>query len=147
MLSLVISSTCFASIPTSCYKLQNQLQSILPSKVVMTPSKDKLCVLTTTSTGVVYEKHQHHYRYWQRRIEKTLQQAGWQTSIEFAADGPFETQFAMKQKDLLAKINVAVDGKKIHCSPDHPIDLYEDCHLTPKERSYVIRIDLLQQHN
>jgi hypothetical protein len=145
-ISFIMSTTAFANTSLPCDKLQHQLQPILPSQLIMTQHSKTLCILKTTSTGTHYETHQRHYRSWQHRLEKTLKQDGWQTSVEFSADAPFGTQFAMKKKNLIAKIMVSVDGNKTQCPTDQPTDLYSNCHLQPKQRIYLIQINVSKQH-
>jgi hypothetical protein len=136
-----------AQLPLPCQNLKSTLQKIIPSTLTITDKRNStmLCQFTATGTGLVFEKNKKDFASWRQLLNTTLQKNGWhetKATLKLTADGPFSTQFALAKNKLIAQINISVAGDTKACPKDSPMDLYENCGLTAKDRNYSLQINI-----
>lgn len=147
--SNVLASNVTRSVPQICYQIQQQLENKLPTTFTLyyPIKKRQLCILESRGTGDVFEKNKQTFRAWNKLLIKTLHKHGWyntKRTLIYAANGPYSTTFAYRYKKsrTIAVVNFDVTGNIANCPKDEPMDLYQNCGLTPAGRNYVLRITL-----
>ena len=113
------------------------------------PARQSYCLLMAVQTGESFEKQYGDQAYVMidKKLQMFFQKNGWQSNSftkQYADNGPLSTIYMLQKNNLLILISFDVSGNTTHCPANQPTDLYQNCHLTPSERIYTVKIKLIQ---
>ena len=121
-----------------CKEIQGKLEAALSTKFDMTSEKSSdypkgsVCLLEAKGTGVNFEMMKTS-----DTIQKTI---GWESDIQYAADGPTGTQSSLKKDKKVLVYNVGwEEASDAKCPDDKPIS---DCEIPPEKQNYTVTVSI-----